>query len=70
MQRDELKMIGEPLSWIKVSDELDELKDLVETWKEDQNALLFFVWIVFESVLSFNDVTNENRCDSHDSFFD
>ena len=63
-------MIGEPLSRIKVSEEVDELKDLMETWKEDQNALLFVVWIVFESVLSFNDVANENRCDSHDSFLD
>ena len=70
MQRDELKMIGDPLSRIKVSDELDELKDLMETWKEDQNALLLFVWIIFESILSLDDVTNENGCDSHYSFLD
>jgi len=70
VQRDEIKMIGEPLSWIKVSDELDELKDLVKTWKEDQNALLLFVWIIFESILSLDDVTNENGCDSHYSFLD
>jgi len=36
-------MIGEPLSWIEVSNKLDELKDLMKTWKEDQNALLFVV---------------------------
>ena len=70
MQRDEIKMIGEPLSRIKVSEEVDELKDLMETWKEDQNALLLFVWIIFESILSLDDVTNENGCDSHYSFLD
>lgn len=63
-------MIGEPLSWIKVSNEFDELKDLMKTWKEDQYALLFVIEIVFESVLSFNNVANENRRDSHDSFLD
>ena len=70
MQRDEIKMIGEQLSRLKVSEKVDELKDLMETWKEDQNALLLFVWIIFESILSLDDVTNENGCDSHYSFLD
>jgi hypothetical protein len=60
MQWNQIEMVCQPLRRVEVPDELNELKDLVETRQEHKNAFLFFFSIVLEGVLFLNDITDED----------
>ena len=70
MKRNKIDVIGQPLSWIKISDKLNKLKNLMKTWKENEDSFLVFIWIIIEGILPFNDVADDDRGYSHHTFFD